>query len=159
MKRVLLTVGIGLLLVVVIAGAALAQGATPTTPQAGQGSALDETLGRGGLPGNLQKLPGVKGNWDVFDVIAKTLKLTPAQLFEQLHSGKSLPEIAKAQGVEMKAVQSAIKALQKEKAEEGIQKALEKGKITQAQADWMRKGLENGWRWPPLRLKARPGGR
>lgn len=135
-KRILLAVSLSLVLALLVGGTALAQ--TPTPPAKGG------VFGKfwGGIP-----FPFFKpfGDWQTFDAVAQALKLTPTQLFEQLHSGKTLEEIAKAQSVDMQAVQDAIKSVHTSRAREAIQKAQESGKITKEQADWMLKGLENGW--------------
>jgi len=89
------------------------------------------------------------GGWNVFDAVAGALELTPDQLFEQLHGGKTVAEIAQAQGVDIQVVRDAARQARQEQARAAIQKALDEGKITQDQADWMLKGLENGWSWPP----------
>ena len=120
----------------VVAGSVLAQDPTPTpTPKTPFGWF---GLGRGfGLMGG--------GSWTTFDTIAETLKLTPTQLFEQLHSGKTLEEIAQAQGVDLQAVQDAVKANGEKAMKDAIAQAVKDGKITQAQADWLLQGLEQGY--------------
>jgi hypothetical protein len=37
---------------------------------------------------------GGQGGWAVFDAAAKALGLTPEQLFTELHSGKTLSDVA-----------------------------------------------------------------
>ena len=87
-------------------GAVGAQTATPPgqgTPPAGM---------RGAPPGG----PGPDffgGSTAAFDAQAKALNLTPTQLFEQLHSGKTLDEIATAQGVDVAVVQEAVKTVRR----------------------------------------------
>jgi uncharacterized protein (DUF433 family) len=102
----------------------------------------------------------------VFLDLAKALGITRAQLFEQLRDGKSVAEIAKAQGKSLDDVRAALKADAKRRADE----AVKDGDLTQAQADellsHLDEGLEHlgeappmGRRWhrdgPP---KLRPGG-
>jgi hypothetical protein len=149
-KKLLIPLSLALVLTLLVGGVALAQGVGPKAEKAVQATKIAKMVGGAG------PLGGLGGNWEIFDAVAAALKLTPAQLFEQLHSGKTLQEIATAQGVEMQAVKDAVKAARQTKATAAIQKALDKGKITKEQADWMRKGLDNGWRWPPkLPLKHR----
>jgi len=81
----------------------------------------------------------------VFDKVAETLGLTPEELFTELHAGKSLTEIAEARGVDMQKVHDAIKAARIEATKQAIQQAVEDGRISQEQADWMLQGLEKGW--------------
>ncbi len=85
------------------------------------------------------------GSTAVFDAVAEALNLTPTQLFEQLHSGKTLSEIAEAQGVDLQKVQDAINAAQKQVMKDAINQALKAGRISQAEADWLLQGLEQGF--------------
>ncbi len=139
-RKVLLTVSLSLVLVLLFVGTVAAQGTQPPVKPDPTAKALK---GWGWF-----YWPGPFGDWTVFDAIAKTLKLTPTQLFEQLHSGKTLQEIATAQNVEMTAIQQAIKDARLAQARDAIQKALESGKITKERAEWLLKGLENGWTKP-----------
>ena len=118
-------------------GAVGAQTATPP----GQGT--PPTGMRGAPPGG----PGPDffgGSTAAFDAQAKALNLTPTQLFEQLHSGKTLDEIATAQSVDVAAVQEAVKAVQAQAAKDRIAQAVKDGSMTQDQADWLLVGLEKG---------------
>ncbi len=115
-----------------VVGVALAQSTTPTTPN--------------GFLGNFGRGLGFWGGPNSeFDVIAKALNLTPTQLFEQLHSGKTLDEIAKAQGVDLTKVQEAVNAVRVQAMKDRIAQAVKDGKITQEQADWLLQGLEKGY--------------
>ncbi len=144
-KKLLIPLSLALVLTLLVGGVALAQGVGPKVDKAVQAAKVARAVGA------VRPLGGFSADWATFDAVAGVLKLTPAQLFEQLHSGKTLQEIATAQGVDMQAVKDAVKAARETKATAAIQKALDNGKITQDQADWMRKGLDNGWRWPPRR--------
>ena len=85
------------------------------------------------------------GSWTTFDTAAEAMGLTPVELFAELHDGKTLEEVAEAQGVEMEAVQEAVNAARAEAQKEAIEQAVEDGKLTQEQADWMLEGLEKGF--------------
>jgi len=148
-KKLLIPLSLALVLTLLVGGVALAQGVGPKVEKAAQAAKIAKAVGVAGPLGGLGR------NWEVFDAVAAALKLTPAQLFDQLHNGKTLQEIAAAQGVTMQAVKDAVKAVRQTKATAAIQKALDNGKITQAQADWMKQGLDNGWRWPPKLLSKR----
>lgn len=121
---------------VLVAGSALAQAPTPTpgakTPFLGRG--LEHGFG----------FWGGKGMGD-FDTVAKALNLTPTQLFEQLHSGKTLDEIAKAQGVDLTKIQEAANAARLQAMKDQIAQAVKDGKMTQDQADWLLQGLDKGY--------------
>jgi len=90
------------------------------------------------------------GFWAVFDAAAEALGLSPEQLFAELHSGKSLADIAEAQGVELEDVRDAMRAARAEAMKQAIQQAVEEGRLTQEKADWLLEGLEKGFlprRW------------
>ena len=128
---------------VVAAGAAFAQTAAPTpVPNAAPAQPFGERgMGRGfGLEGI-----GGPGSWANFDAMAQALNLTPTQLFEALHSGKTLDEIAKTQGVDLAKVQEAAKTARTQAMKEKIAQAVKDGKLTQEQANWLLQGLENGY--------------
>lgn len=84
-------------------------------------------------------------SWAVFDAVAEALGLDPEGLFRELHAGKSLTDVAEAQGVELEAVQEAIRATRAEGMKAAIQQAVEDGRLSQDQADWLLKGLELGF--------------
>ena len=85
------------------------------------------------------------GSMADFDAMAKALNLTPTQLFEQLHSGKTLAEIAQAQGVDLTKIQEAANATRIQAQKDRIAQAVKDGTMTQAQADWILQGLEKGY--------------
>lgn len=86
------------------------------------------------------------GSWTtVFDAVAEALGLNPTGLFERLHDGESLTEIAEAQSVEWADVQEAIEVARVDTRQEAIQRALEEGRMSEDQAEWLLKGLEEGY--------------
>ena len=138
-KRIATGVGVLALLALVgalMVGTAFAQTGTPGTPTAPK----DRAFGFG-------KGPGFMGGGSMadFDAMAKALNLTPTQLFEQLHSGTSLADIAKAQGVDLTKIQEAANATRIQAQKDRIAQAVKDGTMTQAQADWMLQGLEKGY--------------
>jgi hypothetical protein len=144
MKKLTTALGVVALitvLTVVSVGAAFAQTDTPpaqTTPTT-PAQADARKLGRGfgfGFKG---------GGTATFDAVAEALNLTPTQLFEQLHAGKTLTEIAQAQGVDVATVQAAANASRVQAMKNQIAAAVAAGTITQEQADWMLQGIEKGW--------------
>ena len=138
-KKWLMLAGLGLvvgLLVLSLAVPALAQETTPTPANpnvlGGWGKGFDFGF-RGG------------GSWATFDAVAKALGLTPAELFTELHSGKTLDQIATAKGVDLQKVQDAAEAAELEARKAEIAQAVKDGKMTQEQADWLLKGMELGY--------------
>jgi hypothetical protein len=132
---------------VVAAGAVSAQSPTPAAPQTAP--ATTPQAPTKGLFGWGRGFPffGLRGggSTNMFDAVAKALNLTPTQLFEQLHSGKTLDEIAKAQGVDLQAVQDALNAARTQSMKDAINQAVKDGKMTQEQADWLLQGLDKGF--------------
>jgi hypothetical protein len=88
---------------------------------------------------------GRGGSTAVYDAVAEALNLTPTELFEQLHSGRTLEEIAQAQGVELQVLRDAANSAREQEVKDRIAQAVEDGKITQEQADWMLQGIEKGY--------------
>lgn len=129
------------ILAMVSVGGAFAQTTTPPSQATPVTPAQPETpkLGRAfgfGLRG---------GDMASFDAMAAALNLTPTQLFEQLHSGKTLSEIATAQGKTLSDVQAALNANRVQAMKDKIAQAVEDGTITQEQADWLLQGLDKGY--------------
>lgn len=124
---------VGLLVVgaltLVMAGSALAQEPTPPDPS-------KEELGDWGLRG-FGRFGGDR--WAMFDAIAEAMGLTPEGLFTELHAGKSLADVAEAQGVDTEALHDAMQAARVE----AIQQAAEDGTISQEWADRLLDRLEN----------------
>jgi len=83
---------------------------------------------RAGHPGD-----EVGGPIELIDTAAKALGITRAELMERLHDGKSLGEIAKAEGKSADAVEKAVQSVVKEK----LDKAVADGHLTREQADEM----------------------
>lgn len=129
---------VGLLVVgaltAVMVGSALAQEPTPPDsadrPFAGWGRGGFDYFGGDG--------------WTMFDAAAEALGLTPEELFAELHAGKSLAEVAEAQGVDVETLQDAMQAARVE----AIQQAVEDGTLTQEQADRMLERPERAERVP-----------
>jgi hypothetical protein len=165
-NRILLAGLAGVLLVASLFGAALAQGTNPPAPEGeyrfdqrfpfpwgGMGGRFfDGQRGLGGVFGgpwtglmNGTGLFGVdRDGWNVYDAVAAALKLTPTQLFEQLHSGKTLEEIANAQGVKIADVEAAAAAATRDAMRSRVDRAVEEGRLTQEQADELLRRMEQG---------------
>ncbi len=147
-RKFWLPVVLAVVMAVVVAGGVFAQTATPPTQGQTPNTTAPNQQGKGffGL-GPLGFFGGGRGqsNWTEFDAVAKALNLTPTQLFDQLHSGKSLTDIATAQKVDITAVQQAAQSAEQQAMKDAINQAVKDGRITQAQADWMLQGIQNGW--------------
>lgn len=146
-KRIVVLAGvaIGLLLLAGLAGATAVLAQDPTPPAEAD------------LPGGMMG-PGRDGfwfggpghDWTAFDAAADALGLTPVELFTELHSGKTLAEIADEQGVDLETVQEAVRAARVEAMRARIQQAVEDGTMSQEEADWLLEGLEKGYGWRGL---------
>jgi hypothetical protein len=139
------------LLLVGLVGVSIASAQEPTAtpepgvpsngPGAGRGGrGLGPGLGLGRFFGG-----GPGDQWTTFDATAEALGLTPEALFSELHSGKTLEEIAEAQGVDLQAVQDAVQAARVEARKQAIEQAVANGTMTQEQADWMLEGIDKGF--------------
>lgn len=95
----------------------------------------------------------------IFPSLAKALGTTDTQLRTQLRAGKSIADIAKAQGKSLDDVRTAMKADAKTQAD----KSVADGDLTQAQADRLLSHLDEalahlGDARPKLRLRGHRGG-
>jgi hypothetical protein len=135
MTKKLMILGGAVLTVVLLAGALV----VPALAQEG----ADEPGARFGCRGWGLGLGG--RSWAIFDTAAEVLGLTPEGLFSELHGGKSLADVAEAQDKDLDAVQEAMGAARAEAMKEGIEQAVEDGRLTQEQADWMLEGHEKGF--------------
>lgn len=119
-------------------GAALAQTATPptqTTPGATTTTPKqDFGLGFGFRGGSAQ-----------FDLVAEKLGMTPTELFEALHSGKTLSEIATEKGVDLATIETALNANRITEMKAQLAQAVTDGTMTQEEADWWTTGIDKGW--------------
>ena len=88
--------------------------------------------GRGGLQG-----AGRQAGQVALDAAAKALGMTPQQLMQEMRSGKSITDIAKAKNVDVKTVRDAVIAAEKA----AIDQAVKDGKLTQTQADKLKDAL------------------
>lgn len=104
---------------------------------------LEQPWEPGGALGGLGHFS--EGFWTAYDAVAETLGLEPVDLFTELHDGKTLAEIADEQGVEMEEVRQALGEARVETMKEGIEQAVESGRLTQEQADWIVEGLDEGY--------------
>ena len=84
-----------------------------------------------GGPGPLGKGFGVR--FELFEDLAKALGTTEQKLKEQLRDGKSVADVAKANGKTLADVRSAVRAALKTR----LDKAVKDGDLTQKQADHM----------------------
>ncbi len=88
---------------------------------------------------------GGAGNWYVFDTLADEFGMTPTELFEALHDGSTIEELAEAEGVDLEELQDMLADLHQERARERIEDAVANGDLTQEQADWMLEGMDQGY--------------
>ena len=126
------------------------------------GRVLGGPLGRPGHhkgfgPGGGPRGFGFRGA--VFPDLAKALGITDAKLKEQLRDGKSIAEIAKAEGKSLADVRASLKADAKTR----LDKAVKDGDLAQAQADKLLDHVDEhlerlGEKRPLFRGKLRRGG-
>jgi hypothetical protein len=79
------------------------------------------------------------------DAAAKALAMTSSDLSAQIEAGKSLADIASAQGVDVQTVQDAIQAARNAQMKTQINQAVTSGRISQDKANWLLEGLSQGF--------------
>ena len=89
----------------------------------------------------------------VWNGLADALNLTPDGLNEQLASGKTLTQIAEAQGVSQEQLAAALETSVKA----GLDKAVADGVLTQAQADQMLGYMAGNYAWMISQMGAGAG--
>jgi hypothetical protein len=90
-------------------------------------------LGMGpGHPGGRGKALLMRGARGLLDTVADELDMTPREVLSELQDGKSIAEL-----VGDSAKLEAITAAYLQQVEEDLNQAVEDGRITQKQADWM----------------------
>lgn len=115
-----------------IIGAVTLIGALTLSAAAGVGMASAQTLSaKSGISRPTHDGRGPGGMAKSATEVAALLKLTQTELRTQLVSGKSLADVAKAQGVEISAVVDLLVA----KAQAHLAEAVTEGKMTRAEAD------------------------
>jgi hypothetical protein len=106
---------------------------TPPTPPDGR------RIFAGGKPG-MRRL-GPAG----LEAAANVLGMTTDELSAELESGRVLAELAGQKGVPFEDVQAAIREAHQQQMLERINQAVADGSMTQAKADWLIEGIENGY--------------
>jgi hypothetical protein len=77
--------------------------------------------------------------------VAEALDMKVEEVELQMWAGRTLDDLAERAGVDLDAVETAVEAARKSAATERIQQAVEDGKLTEEQAEWMLEGVENGF--------------
>lgn len=86
------------------------------------------------------------GSWTTtFDTVAEALGLAPTGLFTELHEGKSVAEIAEEEGVALEEIHDAVQSTRVEARKGAIEQAVEDGRLSEEQGEWMLAGLEEGY--------------
>jgi len=102
--------------------------------------------------------PGFRGRFDhggpgqAIDAAASTLGLTRQKLFEQLRSGKSLADVAKAQGKDLSDVKAAVRKV----IATGLAQAVKDKRLPQDRADEILKRFDE--RFDKFAQRSRPAG-
>ena len=152
-KKLVILAGVALIVLLLagLAGAAFvfAQESTPPIPFGWHGGGFGRHGGSHGMGGfGGRGMGGFAwsggGMWTMFDTAAEALGLSPEGLFAELRAGKSPAEIAEEKGVEMEVMHDAMNVARGEAMKQAIGQAVDDGSLTQEQADWMLKGLEQG---------------
>jgi len=121
----------------ILAGAALAVvllGVAVAVPAFAQEPTTPETCDCGGFG---------RGYGGMLDILAEVLDMTPEEIFAELEAGKTIAEIAAEQGVELAELVDALIAPHAE----ALAQAVEDGRLTQEQADWLLEHMREGLEW------------
>lgn len=120
-----------------VLGDAVAEGWLTEDQAARMKERAAEGFGRGmGGPAFGRRAPGAfmgRGEGSLLAVAADELGMAVDELVTELQAGQSIAEVAAAQGVELQAIADAFVAQRAE----ALGAAVEEGRITQNQADWM----------------------
>lgn len=76
---------------------------------------------------------------------AEALGMTTEELTAALQSGSTLQELAAEAGVDIEEVRAAIQSARETELRERITQAVADGTLTQAKADWLLEGLDQGF--------------
>ncbi len=85
------------------------------------------------------------GEWTMFDKVADVLGLTPEDLFSERRAGKTLEELTEEQGVDLEKLQDALDDAREEAFRDRIAQAVRNEEMSEAQADWLLEGLDEGY--------------
>lgn len=122
-------------------GTALAQTSTPTAPNSGTTTAQPN---QGDL--GIGRMFGFRGgDAAAFDLVAQKLGMSPTELFDALHSGKTLSQIATEKGVDLATIETALNADKVTEMKAQLAQAVKDGTMTQEEADWWTTGIDKGW--------------
>lgn len=146
-----------LALAVLGAGFVFAQAPTPPAPGYSWGGMMGGNGGNGMMGGwgqsgsgyewmnNMHQWMSTTGGMHtlVWDGLADALGLTPDQLNAELASGKTLAQVAEAQGVSQDQLAGALEKSVKA----GLDTAVADGVLTQEQADWMLNHMGGNFGW------------
>lgn len=128
---------------IVIAGllvALLVVGLVGATQTLAQGSSAPFEHGRGPGGGRGHGLGGA-----ALEAAAQALDMTADELKAALQAGSTLQELAEEAGVDIADVRTAIQAAHATELRERIAQALADGTLSQAKADWLLAGLDQGF--------------
>ena len=95
--------------------------------------------------GSVRRAEAPAGDENDSELVKRILSTDDATKMPPPDSGKTLSEIATAQGVDLSAVQAAANASKVQAMKDKIAQAVKDGTITQEQADWLLQGLDKGY--------------
>ena len=94
----------------------------------------------GGMFGERADGPGTR-----MESLSEALGLTSEELRAELREGKTIEEIAEAQGVDLEALQEAWAAEREQATRDAIAQAVDDGTMSKEQAQWILEGLDKGF--------------
>ncbi len=82
------------------------------------------------------------------EAAAEALNMTPEELSTQLWGGRTLADLAEKAGVDLQKVRDAVNQACVQALKDAIEQAVQDGRLTREQADWLLQGLDRGY-WGP----------
>ena len=138
-KRLIMLSGgvLAALLLAGLLGVAVVSAQEPTPPTTTAPAAFGPRGGRGFGRG----LCGQAG----LEAAAEALHMTADELSTQLWGGRTLADLADKAGVDLQTIRDAVDDACLAAQKDAIAQAVEDGRLSQAQADWLLEGLEQGF--------------
>lgn len=125
---------VGALAALLVTGTALAQNNPPAD------TAAVAPMGRGGHGMEI----GMCGQAGA-EAAAKALGLTVDEMRTEMWGGRTLADLADRAGVDLQAVQDAVKGACKDQLRAAVEQAVTDGNVTREKADWLLEGLDKGF--------------
>ncbi len=89
---------------------------------------------------------GMRGGRFDYETAADLLGMSEEELISQLKAGETLADLAEKAGIDLQTLRDAVTQSKIDDVRSKIEQAVNDGEMTQAEADWLLSGIENGYR-------------